>query len=157
MRNWLTASRILSAVLLALFAGTSLLITFGKKEKVLPVIARIFGEKERYDEAKIARVLQVVFAIFAVLELLNLVFAKTAAVPAICIPVALIICYLSLLYIERRCKKRRTGGETAQISESYGKDTEEVPISESYGKNAEEASSSESHGEDAGDGGNENE
>jgi|GEM_PF-3848170 len=108
---------------MVLFAGTSLLITLGKKEKVLAVVERIFGEKERYDEDKTARVLQIVFAVFAVLELLNLVFARKAAVPAVCIPAALIICYLSLLYIERRCKKRRTGGETAQISESYGNDT----------------------------------
>ncbi len=128
MRNWLTASRILSAVLTVLFTGTSLLITFGKKEKVLAVVERFFGEKERYDKEKTARVLQIVFAVFAVLELLNLVFAKTAAVPAGCIPAALIICYLSLMYIERRCKKRRTGGMTAQISEPVEEVTDDGGI-----------------------------
>ncbi len=130
MRNWLTVIKIISAILMVLFAGTALLIAMGKREKVLAVVYRFFGERERYDDEKASKVVQTVFIIFALLELLNLVFAKYYLVPALCIPTALIVCYLSLLYMDRRCRKRNKGGMTALISESYVKDTDDGRMEE---------------------------
>ena len=102
-----------------------MLIALGKREKVLAVIYRIFGEKERYEDEKASKVLQIVLAAFALLELLNLVFARNYVVPAVCIPAALVICYVSLLYMDRHCRKRWRSGETAHISESNEIDTDD--------------------------------
>ncbi len=119
---------------MVLFAGTVLLIAFGKREKVLAAVYRVFGGRERYDDEKAAKVLQSVFAVFAVLELLNLVFAKTAAVPAVCIPAAILICYLSLLYMDRRCRKKKKDQEIMPDEEPYAdEDGISVPDDESYG------------------------
>ena len=109
MRIWLITDRIVSIILLALFTAASVLLITGKQEKVLSVFFKLAGEAERekYDGERITGALKVFCGGLAVTELLNVLFAETVYVPAVCMIATGAACVAMILYTDRRCRKRR--------------------------------------------------
>ena len=110
---------IVSVLIFLICSALAILLAGKYRGNVLTVLYRITGEKNRYIDDRIAKVLIPEFALIAVAELLNLIFSKTIWVPIVCMIAACAACYLTMLSIDRRCIKRDRGRINTENSESY--------------------------------------
>ena len=119
MHVLMIACNIISILLIAACGTLAVLLAGKQRERVLAVLYRFTGETDRYIDERIAKVMTAAAAVLAVLEILNLVFRATIWVPAVCMAASFVTCYLSLLSIDRRCRKRDRGKANITNSESY--------------------------------------